>query len=335
MSIGHNSKCLNRLNCLIFQHPDAPLPHVYEQIGWIEIKWIVSVGAVFALCTSLLGAMFPLPRILYAMASDGLLYDVMKQVNGRTKTPLNATMLSGLIAAFMALIFDLHQLIDMMSIGTLLAYTIVAICVLILRYQDDKIYYPNEMPSTESQFVRQMFNFNFLKQPTSLSSNISKSAIVLFCISATLFCFLIDTGYDEFTFIHMFLVANVVLMLILFIVIARQPKAECNLSFKVPFIPLLPMLSVLINLYLMFQLDIHTWIRFAVWLLIGYAIYFTYGIRFSIEGNREKLELREYSRSVREKGCDDKGTISVPSINLNEIQSRESSNGINVQLHRN
>lgn len=66
---------------------------------------------MFALCTSLLGAMFPLPRVLYAMSSDGLLYSVFRTVNKRTKTPLNATFISGVIAAVMALIFDLHQLI--------------------------------------------------------------------------------------------------------------------------------------------------------------------------------------------------------------------------------
>lgn len=82
----------------------------------------MSVGAVFALCTSLLGAMFPLPRVLYAMSSDGLLYRVFQNVNQRTKTPLNATIISGSLAAVMALIFDLHQLIDMMSIGKYLVY---------------------------------------------------------------------------------------------------------------------------------------------------------------------------------------------------------------------
>jgi solute carrier family 7 (cationic amino acid transporter), member 3 len=39
------------------QNPEAPFPHVFQEIGWIEIKWIVSIGAIFALCTSLLGAM--------------------------------------------------------------------------------------------------------------------------------------------------------------------------------------------------------------------------------------------------------------------------------------
>lgn len=79
----------------------------------------MSIGAIFALCTSLLGAMFPLPRVLYAMAEDGILYKILKKIHPGTQTPIVATLLSGLFAAFMALIFDLHQLIDMMSIGTL------------------------------------------------------------------------------------------------------------------------------------------------------------------------------------------------------------------------
>lgn len=77
----------------------------------------MSIGAIFALSTSLLGAMFPLPRVLYAMSTDGLLYQVFKVVNVKTKTPVFSTMLSGVFAAVMSLIFDTEQLIDMMSIG--------------------------------------------------------------------------------------------------------------------------------------------------------------------------------------------------------------------------
>lgn len=318
----------------LFQHPEAPLPHVYEQIGWTEVKWIVSVGAVFALCTSLLGAMFPLPRILYAMSSDGLIYSSMKRVNNRTKTPLNATLFSGLVAAVMALIFDLHQLIDMMSIGTLLAYTIVAVCVLVLRYQDENMYCPNEIPSTQTQILRQICNLNNIKRPTTLSSNISKSAIILYCVCATAFCIFIDIiSFDDFYVAHVFLLASVIIMFVLFIVILRQPKSECNLSFKVPLIPFIPMLSILINLYLMFQLDFHTWIRFGVWLLIGYIIYFTYGIHRSIEGNRKKLELSEH-------GCNGKNLRMqnapkpIEPHTMQSMEDNNSTNGSSFQLHQ-
>lgn len=70
--------------------------------------------------TSLLGAMFPLPRVLYAMSSDGLLYSIFKRVNKRTQTPIYATLLSGILAAILALILNLQQLIEMMSLGTLM-----------------------------------------------------------------------------------------------------------------------------------------------------------------------------------------------------------------------
>lgn len=81
--------------------------------------------------------MFPLPRVLYAIGSDGLIYRVFSRINKRLKTPVIATMLSGFLAACMAAIFDLNQLVNMMSIGTLLAYSLVSISVLILRYQSE------------------------------------------------------------------------------------------------------------------------------------------------------------------------------------------------------
>lgn len=77
--------------------------------------------------------MFPLPRILYSMSTDGILFRFLGNVNSRTHTPVISTLLSGALAGVMALLFDLTQLIEMLSIGTLLAYSIVALCVLVLR----------------------------------------------------------------------------------------------------------------------------------------------------------------------------------------------------------
>jgi len=78
----------------------------------------------------------------------------------------------------------------------------------------------------------------------------------------------------------------VALLVGLFVVISLQPTDKIKLTFKVPLVPLLPLISVFFNLYLMFQLDSGTWIRFSVWIVIGYFIYFSYGIRHSIEGER-------------------------------------------------
>lgn len=181
-----------------------------------------------------------------------------------------------------------------MSIGTLLAYSIVALCVIVLRYQEEEeVSHGNELPASKEPIIRQIFNLPYLKQPNSLSSNISKISLVTFCFCTMIACILIDVDRARYASANIFLSIIVVIMLMLVLIIARQPESECDLNFKVPFVPFIPLLSIFLNIFLMFQLDIHTWIRFIIWLIIGYLIFFTYGIRSSIEGNREKLEFSE------------------------------------------
>ena len=116
------------------QDATAPLPHAFHETGWIFAGYVVTGGALFGLSTSLLGAMFPLPRVLYAMASDGLLFQWLSDIHTRYQTPFRATLVAGILAGFMAAMFELKNLVDMMSIGTLMAYTIVAVAVNVLRY---------------------------------------------------------------------------------------------------------------------------------------------------------------------------------------------------------
>ncbi|XP_077511254.1 high affinity cationic amino acid transporter 1-like isoform X2 [Amblyomma americanum] len=117
------------------QNVSAPLPFVFQQVGWPVAKWIISIGALAGLSTSLLGGMFPLPRVLYAMGSDGLIFRFLAVVHPRLKTPLIATAISGVFAGLMAMMFNVEELANMMSIGTLLAYSLVAVSVLMLRYE--------------------------------------------------------------------------------------------------------------------------------------------------------------------------------------------------------
>ncbi|XP_060529689.1 high affinity cationic amino acid transporter 1 isoform X2 [Cylas formicarius] len=288
------STVLTMMSPYFDQDSDAPFPYVFDKVGWPIIKWIVTSGAVFALCTSMLGAMFPLPRVIYAMAQDGIIFKPLAKVNAGTKTPIIATTLSGLLSGFMALIFDLDQLIDMMSIGTLMAYTIVAISVIILRYQvdEDKPHLQQHESSKHSNVYNgfiEIFNLNNNKEASTRTSRITNWSIIIYSIfTALLAAIIINATEPIFTepFYFVGFVVSLGALFILLAVIARQPAVDPQLSFKVPLVPLIPCLSVFFNLYLMLELDLHTWIRFIAWLVIGLLIYFFYGIQNSEEGKK-------------------------------------------------
>ena len=78
-----------------------------------------------------------MPRVVYSLASDGLIFKFLSYVMPSLKTPVAAAFSSGILAGILCLLFDLNQLIDMQSIGTLMAYSVVAVCTLILRYRPD------------------------------------------------------------------------------------------------------------------------------------------------------------------------------------------------------
>ncbi|XP_053680346.1 cationic amino acid transporter 2-like [Anopheles nili] len=270
------------------QDPVAPFPRLFDYLGWQEIKWIVSIGAIFSLCTNSLGAMFPLPRVLYAMSSDGLIFKQLRAVHPKTKTPLLATILSGVFSGTMAMLFDLHQLIDMMSIGTLLAYTIVAVSVLVLRYEQST----NFIVSTQtksSTVMKQLFNLTCLTTPSSLSSNIVKVSVLIYAIVVSVISSILAHGQEYLNGYHPFvctlLAASAIVAALLTLIVSCQPAEERQLTFRVPCVPFVPLISIFVNVYLMFQLDAATWIRFLVWLLVGFIIYFSYGIRHSVQGS--------------------------------------------------
>uniref|UniRef100_A0A1I7ZPD1 AA_permease_C domain-containing protein n=1 Tax=Steinernema glaseri TaxID=37863 RepID=A0A1I7ZPD1_9BILA len=122
-------------------HPTAAFSDAFEKRGAVWAKYAVSLGALSGMTTSLVGSMFALPRCVYAMAQDGLIFKTFAHINEKTKVPVNAVVVFGAATAIIALLFDIETLVEFLSIGTLMAYTIVSACVIILRYrpsmQDD------------------------------------------------------------------------------------------------------------------------------------------------------------------------------------------------------
>jgi len=115
-------------------NPDTPISSAFADHGMHWAMFIVTAGAVAALSSTLMGSLLPQPRILMAMARDGLLPSFFSKLNEKTSVPVNSTLVSGFVSALLAFFMDVSQLAGMVSVGTLLAFTIVAISILILRY---------------------------------------------------------------------------------------------------------------------------------------------------------------------------------------------------------
>eukprot|EP00262_Sarcandra_glabra_P015749 TRINITY_DN4935_c0_g2_i2.p1 TRINITY_DN4935_c0_g2~~TRINITY_DN4935_c0_g2_i2.p1 ORF type:complete len:378 (+),score=58.19 TRINITY_DN4935_c0_g2_i2:369-1502(+) len=125
--------------------PDTPISSAFASHGMQWAVYIITAGAVTALCSTLMGSLLPQPRILMAMARDGLLPPFFSQVNKRSQVPVKGTILTGICAATLAFCMDVSQLAGMVSVGTLLAFTVVAVSILILRYVP-----PDEVPLPSS-----------------------------------------------------------------------------------------------------------------------------------------------------------------------------------------
>ncbi|XP_055033455.2 cationic amino acid transporter 3 [Misgurnus anguillicaudatus] len=304
----------------------SPLPEAFSYVNWDPARYIVAVGSLCALSTSLLGSMFPMPRVIYAMAEDGLLFRFLSRMHKKTKTPMLATIVSGIVAALMAFLFDLAALVDLMSIGTLLAYTLVAVCVLILRYQpgtlgivvdakqvelqkleakvpiadmDSGDEYGQEL---ETKPLKEKFLIRLLLQPSSdvpnkTSGLIVYSATVIISVLFTLLCAMLAVCGEQVgkgSPVHVTVVVVLsILSFICILIIWRQPQSKDALSFKVPLLPILPLVSIFVNIYLMMQMDGPTWIRFSVWMAIGFIIYFAYGIWNSSEAKNNSPQKFE------------------------------------------
>ncbi|MDQ3949407.1 MAG: amino acid permease [Gemmatimonadota bacterium] len=170
-----------------------PLAHALQQAGLPIASWIVAFGAVVSMTAVLLVFQYGQPRIFYAMARDGLLPPWAAKIHSRYRTPHVTTIVTGVLVALGALVADDDATYDLTNIGTLAAFALVCIGVLVLR----------------------------IKEPD-------------------------------------------------------RPR-----PFRVPFIWAVSLLGAGACVWVMSGLPPDAWVRFAVWLVIGIALYFAYGYRNS------------------------------------------------------
>lgn len=170
-----------------------PVSFALKLVGEDKIAGIISVGAVAGITTVILALLYAQVRLSYAMSRDGLLPKKLSDVHQKFKTPFSNTWLTGFIAAGIAGFVDLTTLAHLVNMGTLAAFTLVSIAIIILRKK-----YP-----------------------------------------------------------------------------------DLKASFRVPFVPILPIVSALFCIYLALSLPGTTWIFFVIWIILGLLVYFSYSKKHS------------------------------------------------------
>tara|TARA_R110002072_G_scaffold86774_21_gene195951 strand:+ start:1051 stop:2628 length:1578 start_codon:yes stop_codon:yes gene_type:complete len=130
------------LQCAMPQHAaalvcsDEALAHVLRQIGFSGIGNMLGIAAFFALPSVILVLLFAQTRIFFVMSRDGLLPEGLSKVHPKWNTPYVVTAITGVIVAFGAAFFPVGQLADIANAGTLYAFLMVAVAVMLLRRSD-------------------------------------------------------------------------------------------------------------------------------------------------------------------------------------------------------
>ncbi|CAO2613542.1 Probable cationic amino acid transporter [Lemmus lemmus] len=260
---------------------ESPLMEMFVVHGFYAAKFVVAIGSVAGLTVSLLGSLFPMPRVIYAMAGDGLLFRFLAHVSSYTETPVVACIVSGFLAALLSLLVSLRDLIEMMSIGTLLAYTLVSVCVLLLRYQpesdiDGFVKFLSEEHTKKKEGILadcEKEACSPMDRPTAATGHTVTICVLLLFILMFVFCSFIIFGSDYISGRSWWAILLVVLMVLLIsallFVILQQPENPKKLPYMAPCLPFVPAFAMLVNIYLMLKLSTITWIRFAVWCFVG------------------------------------------------------------------
>ncbi len=113
--------------------PEAPMASVFRDIGLNWAAGLVSIGAIMGLTSVIMILMLGQSRVAFAMSRDNLLPRYFARSHPRFRTPYRITILTGVVVAIMAAFVDLSRLAELVNIGTLFAFVLVSIGVIVLR----------------------------------------------------------------------------------------------------------------------------------------------------------------------------------------------------------
>lgn len=124
----------------------SPVAHALQLLGYNWASALVSTGVIAGLTTVMLVMYYGLTRIIFAMSRDGLLSPFFSEVDAKTRTPVRVVVLCGIVMALGAGLFPLGALAELVNIGTLAAFTLVCLGVVVLRIRQPHLHRPFKNP---------------------------------------------------------------------------------------------------------------------------------------------------------------------------------------------
>ncbi|HVV69671.1 MAG TPA: amino acid permease [Gammaproteobacteria bacterium] len=124
----------------------SPITYALLKMGYKFGGAIVALGAIAGLSTVILVMYYGLTRIFLAMSRDGLLPSVLAAVNAKTQTPIRIIVIAGIVMAIVAGLTPIQRVAELTNIGTLAAFTLVSLGVLVLRYTKPNMPRPFKTP---------------------------------------------------------------------------------------------------------------------------------------------------------------------------------------------
>ena len=248
-----------------------PLAFAFAKVGLAKLSGILAFSAIIAMASVMLVYQVGQPRIWMSMSRDGLLPRIFSRLHPKFRTPAFSTILTGVIVAVPSLFLNLTEVTDLTSIGTLFAFVLVSAGVMVL---DGKGVYAK----SESGFKIPYINSRYFLPP--LLAVLTVIVILAYRDQPAFFTAQNFSSFKAFwqVFMHKIPMTG-------FIIIATYTASLAVIKK----LSLIPVFSLIINLYLMTELGITNWLRFIVWLIIGLALFFTYGRKHSKLNHRPAL----------------------------------------------
>ncbi|AAG51376.1 putative amino acid/polyamine transporter I, cationic amino acid transporter [Arabidopsis thaliana] len=235
---------------------EAPYSAAFSKSeGWEWVTRVVGIGASFGILTSLIVAMLGQARYMCVIGRSRVVPIWFAKVHPKTSTPVNASAFLGIFTAVLALFTDLNVLLNLVSIGTLFVFYMVANAVIFRRYVT--VGYTEPWPTL--------------------------SFLCLFSITSILFTLvwqLAPSGPPKWFILGASTVTAIAIVQIFHCVV---PQARIPEFWGVPLMPWTPCVSIFLNIFLLGSLDAPSYIRFGFFSGLVVLVYVFYSVHASYD----------------------------------------------------